>query len=68
MEVLVAVLVVVIVIEAMVIYRFKRRADLLQQTMERDRAMFMRGGHPPPASRPPERDRADVGEGDGERD
>lgn len=67
MEVLVAALLVVIVIEAMVIYRFKRRADLLKQTMERDRAVFMRGGRPPPANRSPERDRPDVGEGDGER-
>lgn len=54
MEVLVAALLVVVVIEAMLLYRFKRRADLLKEAMERDRATFMRQGHPAPKGRPPE--------------
>lgn len=54
MELLVAALLVVVVVEAMLVYRFKRRADLLKQAMERDRAVFMREGHPAQKGRPPE--------------
>lgn len=54
MEFVVAVLVVIVILEGLVIYRFKRRADLLKETMERDRATLMRTGHPPGKGRPPE--------------
>ena len=76
MEYLVVALLVVVVVEAMLVFRFKRRADLLKSTMERDRETLMRKGHPATRGRPPEpvvgrsregagRDEPSGGEGEG---
>lgn len=47
-EFLVLILTVVMVLEAFLIIRFKRKCDLLRETMERDRQIMMRDAGPFP--------------------